>query len=145
MDDRFTSKFAETIYVVEATHFERLCLWQEWNCFVKWQEESLVSSNIVGKLARMQVNVDVSWAIINGQRVAFYETTSQVVDHRLVSKWLPKVFPVLRHYEPGRQPLCNAMNFGTYMHLIFPMKDRSRRIQDAMMQRYVDSLHSFLE
>jgi len=36
----------------------------------------------------MPVCVSVTWDIVKGQLVAFYEATSQVVDHRMVDKYI---------------------------------------------------------
>lgn len=99
------SLLAKTEYIVEATSFEQLCLWQSYakqspthhSHAVDWKEYSHGWLVTVGKLAKMPVCISVSWAKLDGHFVMFYEATSEVVDHRKIRKWLKK------YYKPSKQ------------------------------------------
>lgn len=85
-----------TFYAVEGDSFSA------WEYFQKhcpeWRWEQChgwgltLAKVLVGesrtKLRRMPVAVSVTWDLINGKLVAFYEATSQVVDHRIVEKYI---------------------------------------------------------
>lgn len=106
----YTIRDAE--FVVEATHFEMLCLWgdNERNWWVTWDSVSSGHMPTIGHLTmnqmRMPVVVSVFFAILDGHVVAFYEPTSQVVDHCLVKAWLLRESPA---YAAGQE--CDATNF----------------------------------
>jgi hypothetical protein len=105
-----------TVYLVEANDFTTIRLWLEWaeegagegwsSPFrrVPWQQIALGYTRIIGELAGMPVAVCVSFARIKGHVAAFYEATSEVVDHRMIEAWLESEFPAAR----GR---TDAMNF----------------------------------
>lgn len=100
------TKCAETFYLVEASSCEVFYLWCE-NDRTKrhrWQEESLGYWWQIGDFGGMPVCCSITWAIINGKRVAFFEGTSQVVDHRMIEAWLKTEFP-------NAKGTVNAMNF----------------------------------
>lgn len=113
-------RFAETVYLVEATDYEQLALWKEWHQFVpSWVEDSSGYGLEVGRRAGLPVVVSVTWAIINGKRVCFYEAVSQMVDHGMVEKWRHEEFPKLRGAH------CNAMNFAHCLEALWPHETRS--------------------
>lgn len=99
-------------YVVEATHFEKHCLWgdneREWR--VIWDDVSSGLMHTVGHISvnrkKMPVTVSIFFAVLDGKVVAFYEATSQVVDHRMVEAWLQEESSA---YRAGNK--CDAMNF----------------------------------
>ncbi len=99
-------------FVVEATHFEKHCLWGENDREkrVRWDDVSTGYMHTVGHLTvnrkKMPVTVCILFAVLNGKVVAFYEATSQVVDHRVVEAWLLQESPA---YQAGNK--CDAMNF----------------------------------
>ncbi len=104
------------VYLVEADDFAQLRLWienaeegdrQGWKSpfkKVRWEQVGLGYGHEIGKFGGMPVCVCVSFARIKGHLVAFYEATSQVVDHRMVEEWLKTEFPSSR----GK---TNAQNF----------------------------------
>lgn len=99
-------------FVVEATHFEKFALWKEndHEQRVRWDDVSTGHMHTVGHLSvnrkKMPVVVSIFFAVLNGKVVAFYEATSQVVDHRMVEKWVESESPA---YQAGDK--CDAMNF----------------------------------
>lgn len=121
-DDEQARNIRETVYIVEATSFEKSCLWERWafnNRYsrvfpdpknpenahrVHWADISLGFWKQLGELAGSPVCVSVFFARILGKTIAFYEGSSQVVDMRMVEAWLDEEFPNAR----GR---VNAQNF----------------------------------
>lgn len=104
------------VYLIEADDFAQLRLWiehaeggdgQGWKSPFKrvpWEQITLGYSHAIGEFGGMPVCVCVSFARVKGHVVAFYEPTSQVVDHRMVEEWLKTEFPASR----GK---TNAQNF----------------------------------
>ena len=75
------------------------------------EQISLGYGETVGHFGGMPVAVSVTFARVCGQVIAFYEATSQVVDHRMVEKWTRTAFPASR----GR---TNATNFHICIHAL---------------------------
>lgn len=90
---------------VEATDFEQLCLWQEWTSRHNpkgWTQETGAWVQ-VGTLNDNPVTVMLSYAMLNGTRVVFWDAVSQVVDFDMVKSWLHSEFP--------NAVFVDAMNF----------------------------------
>ena len=105
-------RFSETVFVVEATSFERMMLWAENDRRkrVRWEADGHGWLLQVGELGGMPVSVSFVWARLNGYRVVFCEATSQVVDHRQVEAWLEA--NCNPRWDGGtRRAHCDAMNF----------------------------------
>ncbi len=118
-----------TRYVVEATDYEMHCLWERWHYRVDsewkrkplaWEQVSMGLSQRIGMLADMPVCVSVFWARVEGALVAFYDATSQVVDHRMVEKWMHENFPAATSWS-------NAQNFHNTVLAIEHDKTAKRR------------------
>jgi hypothetical protein len=100
--------------LVEATNIEQHCLWRQWHYRpdpeptgreVQWEEISLGFWQVIGDLGKDRpVAVSVSFALVNGALVGFYEATSRFVDHDMVKSWMAKNFPAARSWS-------NAQNF----------------------------------
>jgi len=124
------------VFLVEATDFEALCLWSEWaeeahdkdgplrhrHRRIPWQQISLGYGETVGHFGRMPVAVSVTFARVLGQIIVFYEATSQVVDHRMVDKWLTTAFPASR----GK---TNATNFHICVHELERARDAATKTE----------------
>lgn len=130
--EQFKQLVAETSFLVEATSFERYCLWE------RHSPDSLLQQALsdhrefrniplydppvfkfeqhgVGWFANvcdvtfeqrlMPLNVVVSWDYIGPHRqlVAFYELTSMVTHFDIARNWLDKIFTKVPH--------TNAQNF----------------------------------
>lgn len=103
-------KIAKTTFVVEATDFEQLVLWDKWHDKLDWQEISRGLLRTIGELDDRPICVSLLWSLLNGKPVCFYEATSQVVDYELVNEWRNKTFHAAGH--------CNAMNFHLCLHVV---------------------------
>ncbi len=116
-------RLAQTVFLIEADSFARLSLWSEWergqwNPFVRTWEQICVGSSVqVGECAGMPVQLLLFWARLNGRLVAFYETPSAVVDHRLVDAWLRR-HCAATYDGGGRRAHCDAMNFHLCAHAL---------------------------
>jgi hypothetical protein len=104
--------------VVDANSFEALCLWKEYTEELgkPWIERSDGLMECVGELSGMPVNLSLTTAIVDGRKLLFIDAISQVVDNRLIDKWLVETMPVSAMKAPGHINRTNAMNF----HNVFP-------------------------
>lgn len=102
----------ETFFVIEATSYEQLMLWQEWNGKVAWKQDNLGWLETVGFLDNMPVCISIMRVNLNGHWVLFWFPTSQVVDHRLIDKWLDEnVFKYTPKHRGDLKPETDPMNF----------------------------------
>lgn len=109
-------RLTEAVYVVEATSYEQLALWREFSAesaqhgwgtgTATWKQDNWGFLSEVGQLAGFPVVVCLTFARIYGRLVAFYESTSRVVDHQMVEEWMRAHVPAYDGHH------TNAMNFG---------------------------------
>jgi hypothetical protein len=99
-------------YAVEATDYERLCVWREWHAPVQWEDEHEGRLCTIGELDGRPIAVCVSWSRVEGRRVAFYHASSQLVDHVVVERWVRS-----KLLKPGGTH-SDAMNFHIVMQAI---------------------------
>lgn len=118
-------RFAMTAYVVQATSYEQLCLWKDWHRHVSWVQDNPGWGKNVGYVGGLPCVISVSWIIINGCYVMFYTDESQVVDHRMIERWLKEN---CNPQAEGRRAHCDAMNFGHCMAVVAPL---ARRLEKA--------------
>lgn len=97
-------KINETMFLVEADDFSRLALWEKFNTRLDWKEDIRGFWTEIRTIDHRPICVSIFWAVIDGQRVAFYYGTSQLVDHEMIENWIKKTF----NYPLAH---CNAMNF----------------------------------
>lgn len=121
-DDTAESRLKVTDFLVEATHNEWHMLWSRWcsdsnECrepiFKKWEQLGgwLVT---VGKLDGRPVCISLNWDRLDGFLVCDWEATSEVVDYKMVNKWLDEHFS--GKTKDGRRARCNAQNFHLCTH-----------------------------
>lgn len=100
---------ASAAVVVEATSYESMTLWREWNeprdprPKVQWDHISLGAWFQIGKFHDAPVCVSISFARVNGSIVAFWECTSIVAHSKMIEEWIAAKMPKARG--------TNAMNF----------------------------------
>jgi hypothetical protein len=111
-------RFAETVFIVQATHAEVHYLWRQWHKRVKWEQDCLGHCATVGTVANLPVVVCCSWALLDGQRVMFYEATSRVVDWSMVENWVWEQVGPLKWDDNRRRAQCDTMNFAHCIHAI---------------------------
>lgn len=93
-------RLKEVVLTVEATSFERSCLWErfaeEARRFhptspmprVLWEQDSSGWLSDVGHIEDSPVCISVMFARIAGHMVLFWEATSIMVNHTMIADWL---------------------------------------------------------
>lgn len=100
---------ASTVVAVEATSYESVALWREWNeprdrrPKMQWDHISLGAWFQIGKFHDAPVCVSLSFARVNGSIVAFWECTSIVAHSEMIEAWIAEKMP--------KAEKTNAMNF----------------------------------
>jgi hypothetical protein len=116
------TRFKKCEFIVEANRYERLALWKEWHVAISWEEDCKGLIIEIGKLAGRPILLNFSFALINRHLVAFYDSPSQVVDHKQIDEFLRKNFQVT--YDAGRWAHCDAMNFSHCLsYIVDKVKD----------------------
>lgn len=118
MSDHEITEFLDgVIGVVEATSCEKSFLWKQYTEELKipFEEKSFGLGRIVGYLDDMPVFISLLIAAVDGHKVLFMEATSQVVDYRLIDKWLNENCPKTA-FCGDRLNKVDALNF----HNVFP-------------------------
>lgn len=109
-------KFKDVVFVIEATDFERFALWQmndtstEKYRIKSWESISDGWLCTIGHVDEMPVTVSLTYAKLNGHKVAFYYAASMIVDYNMVREWIAHYTGHLQ-FE-GRVCHTDANNFG---------------------------------
>lgn len=116
-EEKFRWLLNETRFVVNATSDEVQMLWEKFSTetihktplsVYRWDQLNPGRVIDLGKLAGMPVCMSVRWFRINGILVMFYEGISQVVDSRMMDKWIEE--NVSCKDQDGRPAKCNPAN-----------------------------------
>lgn len=112
-------KLKSSVFFIEATTFEQLCLWKENKDKVNWEQDVQGFTHIIGYIdpgaQKMPVNVCFTFEKIYGQRICFFNVVSRYADHTMVEDWLKKHYPV--KYDNGqRDAITDALNFVHALH-----------------------------
>lgn len=86
--DDLKAKVEATEFVVEATRNEQFMLWQQHRHEVQWDQDHFGFGPQIGELDGRPICMSLSWAVLNGHRIMFYEAISQVTDSEQVDAWL---------------------------------------------------------
>lgn len=140
LDDRAAYR-QDTIFLVEASQSERHNLWVDYStesdrpmnreCTVRWQQLTGELATI-GTYTKRPICVSISWVRINGFIVMFYEPTSELVDWRMVKKWLADEYKHVPMWDGSRSPQCDSANF---KHCINHIRDLQRAKYHADMAK----------
>lgn len=126
----------KTIFIVEANSFEHLSLWQQHSTQSPNQAsfgygKPLVWEQMngwwiqIGKIAQRPICINLQFDKLDGCIICFYDSTSQLVDHAMIDKWLDKHFK--GEYDNGtRRAQCDAMNFG---HCLSAIREHKKKIK----------------
>jgi hypothetical protein len=132
-EDTAETRLAKTLFVMEATSFERYALWcrHAYNSHerppkaecVQWEERLgegymphgwLVQ---VGRVGKRPCYIDIQWARIDGQMICFYHDCSQLTDTVQTEKWFTRHFKGT--WDKGsRRATGDAQNFHHCLHAI---------------------------
>lgn len=129
------NRLAATSFMVNATSFEKHCLWTE---FSTKGSQHLLNKNVqdaldkrpklewkqlsgivvqVSCLDGRPVNLSLFWDIIDGHYICFYDCCSQVVDWAMIDKWLDDNYHG-KWAKGTRKAHCDAQNFHLCLHAI---------------------------
>jgi len=112
--------FKDVVFLVQASHNEYHQLWanhyyeprREATIIQSWDQINVGEMIQIGKLDKRPVCISIFYAKLNGKKVAFYEGTSQVVDHKMIRDWLEHfTLKTIRWDNNSRWANCDAMNF----------------------------------
>lgn len=120
MDQQLETFLRGTVGICDATSFEELALWQTYHKEQgkSWQQHSGLLIT-VGKYMKRPVCISMMPVTIDGHKIMFIEATSQMVDHKMIDKWLDANMPDTARADRGNGKYLNrqnAMNF----HNILP-------------------------
>jgi hypothetical protein len=110
--------FHGVVGIVEATSFEKLCLWQGVQKEQGSWEQNLSGSLVtVGKVGELPVCVSIFIDKVKGHKIVFWHATSQVVDYDMIETWFNDNLPQTA-FRPGTSYVnsVDSMNF----HNVFP-------------------------
>lgn len=132
MNKPFMERLAQTVYIVEASNFEQHILWSEFSkegeVFTQtplrkrpretWEQITPGEGCTFGERDGQNMMVMFSWVKLNGQLIAFYNATSQLVDYAILEEWLnhhmPHLYPAEGH--ESRHHYTDAQNFHQALH-----------------------------
>ncbi len=93
-------------FAVEATDFERSCLYKQHSNNIRWDQES---RGLWLKLADAPdgrpIAITITFVRLDGTLMCFYHDCSQIVDYIVVEQWTKKVFPG-RNTDAGNFHIC---------------------------------------
>lgn len=144
VSDPMWARLKQTVYIVEATRNEYHYLWEKYSTqgidylgkvygytptarqkslTCDWEQLYDGFVPMVGSLYNRPINVALNWAKLDGHLVVFHESLSQLVDHKMVERWLEEAVPHLFHKEKSRSLRTDATNFA---HCLHHLKDLSK-------------------
>jgi hypothetical protein len=115
---------ALSVGVVEATMFERHWLRGQYEKLMdagEWEASPYGITAHVGELDGNPVNISIYSILIGGHKILFINPISEVVDHRLITKWLQANVPASAK-KSGRLNKVDAGNFSN----VFPSNFNQR-------------------
>lgn len=92
----YAKLFEGVVFIVECTFNEMHSFWEDYYYKPKykkakikdWKQESMGQTITIGTCDKRPVCISIFWSWLDGHRVMFYEASSQVVDHKMVEKWI---------------------------------------------------------
>jgi hypothetical protein len=84
--------------IVDATSNERHNLWEKWHYRpdgrkVSWDSNNSGLMERVGTLDNRPIVITLNTAVVNGKKILFVDPTSQLVDHKMIDKWIADNLP----------------------------------------------------
>ncbi len=99
--------------VVEATRCEEHYLWKEYNNDLgwDWKQGGMGLVHTVGMTDKMPTCISLFVNEVRGEKILFWHATSQLVDYRLVDKWMKKNIPKSAYRKDNFINKTDATNF----------------------------------
>lgn len=112
------NEYADVTGIVEATSFETLCLWEKWHQQkgYTWTESTRGPLITIGQIDSRPICIAPLIHVVNGRKIMFLETTSQVVDWAMIEDWLTKNVPSACTTNGKYLNIVSAQNFHTLVH-----------------------------
>lgn len=118
--------FKDVVYLVEATHHEQFVFWQDFydkpkydGARVKnWEQEMSGQGLTIGYIDDRPVTLTIFWAWLDGFKVMFYDSESQVTDWAMVEKWINHFSKDIKCDNGYRQARTDSGNFAHCIHAI---------------------------
>jgi len=135
--------FKDVVFLVECTHNESFTFWKDYHyeprkdtpVVKKWEQEMAGHMVCIGELDKRPVCVSIFYAKLNGKRVAFYEGTSQVVDHLMIEEWLHHwTLEKIRWDNGHRWAHCDSSNFHHCLDAIGVLDEYREEREKAKLQ-----------
>lgn len=93
----------QTMYLVEANSFEILELWKDFakqseklhpnkSTRYDWKQQNPGCFEKIGYIQKRPICIMISWYVINSCCVGFWEATSELVDYKMIARWLKENF-----------------------------------------------------
>lgn len=128
-DTEITAYLEGVVGVVEATSYEKNCLWLHFakdaekyggpsSVRFDWQETGHGYGPTVGFLADMPVAISILTATVAGNKLLFWHAMSVVADHRLIEEWFKKNLPTSAFREGARRNYVNQTDANNFIDII---------------------------
>jgi hypothetical protein len=124
--------FKDVVFLVEASSHEQHQFWrdhhykpsQDYKVIKTWKQESGYMIQL-GKVDKRPICVTITYDIIDGRRVLFYEGCSELVDHKMIKDWLRHWTEKTVRWDNGtRWAICDSSNFHHCLEAIEEMNKK---------------------
>lgn len=127
LDPYFKDLIKKCVGAVEATSYERHCIWAEYSPLSKrrvsfsvktWIDNNTGVMFTAGTVGNHPVTIEMYFSYIDDQWVLFYNPCSRVVDYDIVNEWLK--------HELSHTKQTDAMNFHNILNHIKDMNQEKK-------------------
>lgn len=120
-------RFADVVFVVVASDFEKHTLWEEWHEKIKWVCAPLGYSAEIGTLDNRPVCISILVDELEGHKVMFVDEVSEVRDSAMLDKWLNK--NCAPRWDGGtRRARTDAQNFHHVIHRLEDLNKEKQKV-----------------
>jgi hypothetical protein len=125
----------DVLFIVQASSFEQFELWRDFSAEVVWEQDPAGELVTIAQVSinrqKFPICLCLSFARLNGVRIAFYDPTSLVVHHGMVEEWLKSVH-IAKYQNGSRWAHTDAQNFHNCIQ--FVKIDEAKLIQNELDQ-----------
>lgn len=77
----------DSICRVECNSASMQLLWEKYSNVYNWETKLPSFVKVIGYLNRRPITLSITFATIQGKLIAFWEPTSELIDHAMIEKW----------------------------------------------------------
>lgn len=110
--------------IIECDSFSQHALWKEFHERCEWKQNLSGYGVTVGYLAEQPVFISILKAVVDSVTILFINPTSEVVDWRMIEKWLKKNMPATAYRDSTYLNKQDAQNFS---NALFDAKRRKHQ------------------